>query len=75
MEKDKKKAENPLKVNRRHFFSQLSVGIGSLALGSLLIPDLFKGVASERLTHPLGVAHFAPKAKRVIYLFQAGASS
>jgi len=75
MEKDKKNAENPLRVNRRHFFSQLSVGIGSLALGSLLIPDLFKGATSERLTHPLGVAHFAPKAKRVIYLFQAGAPS
>ncbi len=40
MENKKEKSENPLKTNRRHFFSQLSVGIGSLALGSLLIPVL-----------------------------------
>lgn len=75
MEKDKTNAENPLKVNRRHFFSQLSVGIGSLALGSLLIPDLFKGGVKELTDIPLGIPHFAPKAKRVIYLFQAGAPS
>ena len=75
MEEDKNKSENPLKVNRRHFFSQLSVGIGSLALGSLLIPDLFKGTSENIVSQPLGVPHFAPKAKRIIYLFQAGAPS
>ncbi|MGB5172267.1 MAG: DUF1501 domain-containing protein [Eudoraea sp.] len=70
------KEENPLKVNRRHFFSQLSVGIGSIALGSLLIPDLFKGGAIETTDlSKLGIPHFAPKAKRIIYLFQAGAPS
>ncbi len=74
--KDKnKKAESPLKINRRHFFSQLSVGIGSLALGSLLIPDLFKSDADTLGGLPLGIPHFAPKAKRVIYLFQSGAPS
>ncbi len=73
---DKKNAsENPLKINRRHFFSQLSVGIGSLALGSLLIPDLFKGNSPTLGAKPLGIPHFAPKAKRIIYLFQAGAPS
>ncbi len=76
MDEKKDKAENPLKVNRRHFFSQLSVGIGSLALGSLLIPDLFQGTSKElALERPLGIPHFAPKAKRIIYLFQAGAPS
>ena len=75
MDDKKTKTENPLKVNRRHFFSQLSVGIGSLALGSLLIPDLFKGGASKLGGQTLGIPHFAPKAKRVIYLFQAGAPS
>ncbi len=67
--------ENPLKVNRRHFFSQMSVGIGSLALGSLLIPDLFKAGVQETGSLVPGLPHFAPKAKRVIYLFQAGAPS
>ena len=75
MEEDKTNSENPLKVNRRHFFSQLSVGIGSLALGSLLIPDLFKGGPKPLASQPLGIPHFAPKAKRVIYLFQSGAPS
>lgn len=76
MEVEKKDLEeNPLKVNRRHFFSQLSVGIGSLALGSLLIPDLFKNGSQAMASLQLGIPHFAPKAKRVIYLFQAGAPS
>lgn len=67
--------ENPLKANRRHFFSQLSVGIGSLALGSLLIPDLFRNEEKTSADMPMGIPHFAPKAMRVIYLFQAGAPS
>ncbi|MBJ6369042.1 DUF1501 domain-containing protein [Snuella sedimenti] len=75
MEEKKSNSENPLKINRRHFFSQLSVGIGSVALGSLLIPDLFKGGPELVGTPPLGIPHFAPKAKRVIYLFQSGAPS
>lgn len=75
MKKEVPASENPLKVNRRHFFSQLSVGIGSLALGSLLIPDLFKkGTLLEGSQGP-GLPHFAPRAKRIIYLFQAGAPS
>ena len=74
-EEDKKSSEDPLKINRRHFFSQLSVGIGSLALGSLLIPDLFKGGSETLAKQALGIPHFAPKAKRVIYLFQAGGPS
>lgn len=73
---DKEKApESPLKNNRRHFFSQLSVGIGSLALGSLLIPDLFNKGKETAMGNTLGIPHFAPKAKRIIYLFQAGAPS
>ncbi len=75
MKQEKPTDQNPLKVNRRHFFSQLSVGIGSLALGSLLIPDLFKSGIQHVTTQPLGIPHFAPKAKRVIYLFQSGAPS
>lgn len=66
-----------LKVNRRHFFSKLSAGIGTLALGSLMIPELFRGKAGDEAQagFPLGIPHFAPKAKRIIYLFQAGAPS
>ena len=65
-----------LNVNRRHFLSKISLGLGSVALGSLLIPDLFKGSGGSLLDQQMaGIPHFAPKAKRVIYLFQNGAPS
>lgn len=66
--------ENQLNVNRRHFLGKLSLGLGSVALGSLLIPGLFTKPEDETLS-TLGLPHFAPKAKRVIYLFQNGAPS
>jgi Protein of unknown function (DUF1501) len=65
-----------LNVNRRHFFGKAAVGLGSMALGSLLMPDLFKNSSdAEGLDLPLGLPHFAPKAKRIIYLCQNGAPS
>ncbi len=64
-----------LNVNRRHFLSKLSLGLGSAALGSLMIPDLFGSGGIETAGLPPGLPHFAPKAKRVIYLFQNGAPS
>ncbi|MCC5936444.1 MAG: DUF1501 domain-containing protein [Lunatimonas sp.] len=73
---EKERLEGGLNENRRKFLSKASIGLGSLALGSLLIPDLFKGSSSldtERIM--ANVPHFAPKAKRVIYLFQNGAPS
>jgi hypothetical protein len=65
--------EHGLNVNRRKFLSRLSLGVGSFALGSLLIPDLFKSNDEEAIM--AGLPHFAPKAKRIIYLFQNGAPS
>ena len=70
---EKEILEHRLQINRRRFLSRLSLGIGSVALGSLMIPDLFKGGSEE--TEMIGLPHFAPKAKRVIYLFQNGAPS
>jgi hypothetical protein len=72
MEKDI--LEHHLNLNRRKFLSRLSLGLGSVALGSLLIPDLFSGSDSGTDFIP-GMPNFAPKAKRVIYLFQNGAPS
>lgn len=71
---DKSILEHHLNYNRRKFLSKLSLGIGSVALGSLLIPDLFKGQPDEAALMA-GLPHFAPKAKRIIYLFQNGAPS
>lgn len=72
---DKEFLENRLNVNRRQFLGKLSLGIGSVALGSLLVPDLFSKGDSLAGGLPLGLPHFAPKAKRIIYLFQNGAPS
>ena len=66
--------ENRLGINRRHFLGKLSVGLGSAALGSLLIPGLFDGKQDDA-SALLGIPNFAPKAKRIIYLFQNGAPS
>ncbi len=64
---------DPLAVTRRHFFSQCGIGVGKIALASLLTEAFAKG-ASTRVD-PLAVKqpHFAPTAKRVIHLFMAGA--
>ena len=69
--------ENQLMLTRRHFFGRMATGIGAAALGSLVNPGLLaaSGVASEPQNFPLGKPHFAPKAKRVIYLFMAGGPS
>ncbi len=71
---DKQILEHGLGINRRKFLSRLSMGIGSVALGSLLIPDLF-GAKSDEEMLLAGLPNFAPKAKRIIYLFQNGAPS
>ena len=65
--------EHRLTINRKKFLSRLGLGIGSVPLGSLLIPDLF-GSSDEEMVMT-GLPHFAPKAKRIIYLFQNGAPS
>lgn len=65
--------KNRLHVTRRHFLGKAALGLGSVALGSLLIPDLFSG--EDDAGFPIGLPHFAPKAKRIIYLFQNGAPS
>jgi hypothetical protein len=73
---EKELLENHLNINRRKFLSRLSLGIGTVALGSLLVPDLFSGIGSDSDSDFIpGMANFAPKAKRVIYLFQDGAPS
>ncbi len=69
----KEMLEHGLSHNRRRFLSKMSMGLGSVALGSLLIPDLFGKSAEEAVI--TGLPHFAPKAKRIIYLFQNGAPS
>jgi len=61
-----------LHLNRRTFLHRAAIGIGSAALGSLLGCERRSDSVSFQ---NLGLPHFAPKAKRVIYLFQSGAPS
>ena len=70
--------EHSLLVNRREFFGRAACGLGTAALAGLLAKD--SGAAEQdaakaatRIGGLDGVPHFAPKAKRVIYLFQNGA--
>jgi len=69
---------------RRHFFRQCGVGLGKVALASLLIQSRSKTVGGAEPTgaaagtvNPLApkAPHFAPKAKRVIHMFMAGGPS
>ena len=66
-----------LHVTRRHFYSQCFVGLGSIALGGLMGGRSFGAAAGPDLRDPLAPRppHFAPKVKRVVYLFMAGAPS
>jgi len=65
---------HPKQVSRRWFFEQCGVGLGSIALGQLMAQN---ASASTDNLDPLALKqpHFAPKAKRVIFLFMAGAPS
>ncbi|MDB5173241.1 MAG: hypothetical protein JWN51_2014 [Phycisphaerales bacterium] len=65
-------------INRRWFLKQCGVGLGAIALSELM------GGGPQRASAATGPAlnplaakppHFAPRAKRVIYLFMAGGPS
>ena len=62
--------DSHLHLNRRHFFGKSAQGLGVAALSSLFGDDL---LASD--TPALIAPDVAPKAKRMIYLFQSGAPS
>jgi uncharacterized protein (DUF1501 family) len=64
---------------RRQFLRDCQVGLGRMALASLLLEasPRSRADAATPAADPLAARppHFAPKAKRVIYLFMAGAPS
>ena len=64
-------------VTRRHFFQDCGMGLGKIALATLLARDSFAfGEGnSTSATNALDSLHFPPRAKRVIFLFMAGAPS
>ena len=68
------RGHDPKLVRRRWFFEQCGVGLGAIALGKLLQQT---AGAAPTFNNPLAAKqpHFPAKAKRVIYLFMAGAPS
>src|SRR6202045_3742396 len=72
--------EVTMALTRRQFFGRNAAGIGGMALASLLNPEAFAAIAGGPEINPktgglASLPHFAPKAKRVIYLHQSGAPS
>jgi len=59
-------------ISRRQLFETCGVGVGKIALASMLANRATESFAS---TSQLNGLHHAAKAKRVIYLFMAGAPS
>ncbi len=68
------RGQDPKLITRRWFFEQCGVGLGAIALGALFLEN---GWAANAALNPLAPRqpHFTAKAKRVIYLFMAGAPS
>lgn len=71
--------EQMQRVSRRQFLGRVSMGLGAAALGSLMHADKVMAAAARTNLNPLQGAvdplHFAPKAKRVIFLCMAGGPS
>jgi hypothetical protein len=61
-------------TTRRHFLKESAAGVGAIALSSLLGRNAMAAPGSIAATNPLAarLPHFAPKAKRVIYLHLTG---
>lgn len=74
MKMEQQEKEFRLNITRKHFLTKAGLGLGGAALGSLLFKDQLFNTSSETMMQ-LGIAQFAPKAKRIIYLFQNGAPS
>ena len=62
-------------LNRRCFLRQSATGLGAAALGILLQQDTPSAEAARAHAALPGFPNYAPKAKRVIYLYQSGAPS
>ena len=68
-------AARGLELTRRSFFGKTATGIGAAALAQLLGRDLQAKQGAVDLGGLPGLPHFAPRAKRVIYLFMSGGPS
>ena len=61
-------------IDRRDFLARFGLGLGAFAVGTLLHPERADAtIDPER--GALGQPHFAPRARRIIYLFMSGGPS
>lgn len=69
--------EHRRRLTRREFLGRTSLGLGAAALATILETNLHAGNARASGADglPGGLPHLAPKAKRVVYLFQNGGPS
>ncbi len=67
--------EHQLNLTRRQFFGRTGLGLGTAALATLLHGDKAAADGPANIGGLRGLPHFAPKARRVIYLMQGGAPS
>ncbi len=69
--------ETARQETRRHFLRSGVVGVGAAALASLMADRAVASRSQQRDSDGglEGIRHFAPTAKRVIYLFQSGGAS
>ena len=65
---------DPLTLNRRAFLGRSANGLGHAALSSLIMSSMAKAARGETV-EPDAFRRFAPRAKRVIFLFQSGGPS
>lgn len=63
----------PALSNRRQFLNRFGMGLGGVALAEMLATEQTKAAAIDHGV--LGDPHFAPEAKRIIYLFMSGGPS
>jgi len=66
-----------ISANRRRFLMQTGIGLGGIALKSLLQAETVRAETDPNIANPLAPKepHFQPRAKRVIYLFMHGGPS
>lgn len=66
---------SPLEQTRRQFFDTCGIGLGKIALGTLMAGGASRAVSGAETAFTPRATLFGSKALRVIYLFMAGAPS
>lgn len=63
------------RLQRRQFLTRTASGLGALSVNGLLDPSLYASPGQDALRRETLLRHFAPRARRVVFLFMAGGPS